>query len=239
NSNFKPIILSISLGVSTKNDRSNNLNTVLKDAEDRMYTHKLVEGKSARSTIISSLQKTLFERSSETEAHAKRMLVLASEFGSKINLTQYEMDEMQLLTLLHDVGKIGIADNILNKPDILSHEEWYEMRKHPEIGYRIAQSTSELSHIADLILTHHERWDGNGYPQGLKGESIPKLSRILSIIDTYDVMTHHRPYNEPVSEKEALDEISRCSGTQFDPKLAEIFVKLRMIKGGSIVDSFR
>ena len=132
NSNFKPIILSISLGVSTKSDKSNDLNTVLKDAEDRMYTHKLVEGKSARSTIISSLQKTLFERSSETEVHAKRMLLLANEFGNGINLTQYEMDEMQLLTLLHDIGKIGIADNILNKPGILSPEEWYEMKKHPE-----------------------------------------------------------------------------------------------------------
>jgi HD-GYP domain-containing protein (c-di-GMP phosphodiesterase class II) len=113
------------------------------------------------------------------------MLELAINFGKKLQLSQYEMDEMKLITLLHDIGKIGIPDNILNKPGKLTQDEWYEMKKHPEIGYRIAQSTSELSHIAELILTHHERWDGNGYPQGLKDEQIPKLARILAIIDTY------------------------------------------------------
>ena len=224
---FKPIILSISLGVSTKTDPSSDLNVVLKDAEDRMYTNKLVEGKSARSTIISSLQKTLFEKSCETEEHANRMIKTAIEFGLMINLTEYEMDEMRLLTLLHDVGKIGISDSILNKPSSLLPEEWYEMKKHPEIGYRIAQSTTELSHIAELILTHHESWDGKGYPQGLSGEGIPKLSRVLSIIDTYDVMTHDRPYRKSVSEKEALEEIKRCSGSQFDPNLVDIFLKIK------------
>jgi len=223
---YEPILLSISLGASTKTNVDMDLNIVLKDAEDRMYTHKLVEGKSARSTIISSLQKTLYERSCETEEHANRMSQLSYKIGIEINLTQYEMDEMKLLMLLHDVGKIGIPDSILNKPEKLSIEEWYEMKKHPEIGYRIAQSTSELSHIAELILTHHERWDGTGYPLKLVGEQIPKLSRILAIIDTYDVMTHSRPYRKAVSQEEAIQEIIQWSGTQFDPTYVTAFLNI-------------
>ena len=223
-SDFEPIILSISLGVSTKTNPDTNLKSVLKDAEDRMYSHKLIEGKQVRSTIISSLQKTLFDKSCETEQHAERMLVTAEKFGQVLCFNKYEMEELKLLTLLHDVGKIGIPDTILNKPEALSVDEWYEMKKHPEIGYRIAQSTNELSHIADLILTHHERWDGKGYPQGLSGEYIPLLSRVLSIVDAYDVMTNVRPYKKVLTKPEAIHEIHECAGTQFDPALVEIFV---------------
>lgn len=226
-SSSKQIILSISLGVSTKNNSDSDINDILRNAEDKMYTHKLVEGKSVRSTIISSLQKTLFEKNCETEEHAERMLQLSNIFTINSGLSQYEMDEMRLLTVLHDVGKIGIADYILNKPGKLTDDEWREMKKHSEIGYRIAQSTPELAHISELILTHHERWDGKGYPQGLKGEQIPKLARILSIIDTFDVMTHERPYKEATSAIEAIEEIKQCAGSQFDPFFVEDFLKIR------------
>jgi diguanylate cyclase (GGDEF)-like protein/PAS domain S-box-containing protein len=228
NTDYKPILLSISLGVSTKKSPSDDIYMVQKDAEDRMYTHKLVEGKGARSRIISSLQNTLYERSSETKEHAIRMSEIAAVFGKQLKLSQYEMVELKLLTMLHDVGKIGVPDNILNNQGILTLNEWYEMKKHPEIGYRIAQSTSELSHIAELILTHHERWDGTGYPQGLSGENIPKLSRILAIIDAFDAMTNYRTYKKTLSKKEAIEEIKRCVGTQFDPDFVDEFIKCQL-----------
>jgi diguanylate cyclase (GGDEF)-like protein/PAS domain S-box-containing protein len=228
NAAYKPIILSISLGVSTKNTQSEDINLVQKDAEDRMYTHKLVEGKCARSRIISSLQNTLYERSSETEEHAIRMASIAVLFGNQLKLSHYEIVELKLLSVLHDVGKIGVPDNILNKPGNLTPEEWYEMKKHPEIGYRIAQSTSELSHISELILTHHERWDGAGYPQGIAHENIPKLARIIAIVDSFDAMTNNRTYKKTLSVEQALAEIKRCSGTQFDPELVEAFLKIQL-----------
>ena len=123
-------------------------------------------------------------------------------------------------------NRVSQSLHFLTKPDKLAPSEWEEMKKHPEIGYRIAQSAPELSHIADYILAHHERWDGNGYSQGLKTSEIPKISRILFIVDAYDVMTHSRPYKKAIDHNEALNEIKRCSGSQFDPEIVEVFLKL-------------
>jgi len=234
--NFKPIILSISLGICTRETMDRTMEETLKYAEDRMYTHKLLEGKSVRSTIIASLRNTLFERSNETELHAMRMTELANQLAVEVGLTKHEVDEIKLLTLLHDIGKIGISDNILNKEGQLTVEEWGEMKKHPEVGFRIAQSTTELAHIAELILTHHEHWDGGGYPQGLAGEEIPKLSRILALVDSYDVMTHDRPYRDKMTPAQAVKEIKRCAGTQFDPVLSKIFVE-KVLKESWEVDT--
>ena len=136
-----------------------------------------------------------------------------------------DLGELQLLGMLHDIGKIGIDDKILNKPGKLTEEEWIVMKKHPEIGYRIARASHKLSRIADYILSHHERWDGMGYPRGLKGEDIPLLSRILSVADAYDAMTEDRIYRKALSKEEAIEEIRRNSGSQFDPLIANIFIK--------------
>ncbi len=222
----EPLQLSIALGTSTKESSAQDINLVLKDAEDLMYRHKLLEGKSVRNSLIASLEKTLFERNLETEEHAQRLLNIASKLAAAMGLSSSETDELKLLAILHDIGKIGVPDGILLKPGGLTPEEWREMQKHPEIGCRIAQSSPELSHIADLILSHHERWDGTGYPRGLQGDQIPKLARIISIIDTYDVMTHSRPYKEAVSHEEAIKEIIRCSGRQFDPEITQVFVRI-------------
>ena len=136
------------------------------------------------------------------------------------------MDELALLGILHDIGKIAIPEVILLKPDKLTNEEWEVMKTHTEIGYRIAASSPELAHIADEILCHHERYDGTGYPQGLVGKDIPKLSRLLSIADSFDVMTHDRVYKKAMSFANAVEELKSCSGKQFDPEMVEAFLKL-------------
>jgi len=217
---------SISLGCATKENIHGDIQDILNEAEERMYRHKLLEGKSIRSSIISSLGKTLFEKSYETEEHAKRLLEISTKIGREIGLSGNELDELNLLSILHDIGKIAISESILAKAGELTSEEREKIKKHAEIGCRIAESSRELSHISKYILFHHERWDGTGYPQCLKGNAIPKLSRIISIVDAYDVMTHVRPYKKAISHSKAIEEIKRCAGTQFDPEMVKIFVKV-------------
>jgi HD-GYP domain-containing protein (c-di-GMP phosphodiesterase class II) len=127
---------------------------------------------------------------------------------------------------VHDLGKVGIPDSILFKPGSLTGKEWEIMRQHPEKGYRIAQATTDLAGIADLILMHHERWDGHGYPLGLAGEEIPIECRILAIADSFDAMTNDRPYRKAMPVEEALAELEKCSGTQFDPQLVAAFLEI-------------
>ena len=144
--------------------------------------------------------------------------------GEQLGLTPNELGDLQLLSKLHDIGKIGIDDRILNKPGKLSEEEWQLMKQHPEIGRKIAMSTPQLEHIAEYILCHHERWDGAGYPMGLKGQEIPVLSRILSIADAIDAMTEDRVYRKAMTYEAAIREIERNAGTQFDPEITRLFV---------------
>lgn len=217
--------LSISLGYATKKVVKEDIQQVLKRAEDYMYKRKLLESKSLRSSIISSMKKTLAEKSYETEEHAVRLSTLCKKIGTFMALSRDELNELELLSMLHDIGKIVIKDSILTKPGKLTEEEWREMKKHPEIGYRIAQSVPELSQIAECILYHHERWDGSGYPQGLKGKEIPLLARILAVVDAYDAMTNKRPYRKALSKLEAEQELLNNAGTQFDSNIVSIFLE--------------
>lgn len=218
--------VNISLGYATRVTMEQDIDQVMKQAEDYMYKRKLLEHKSSHSAIISSIKTTMFERSQETEQHAHRLTALSKKVGMVLNLTQAELDELELLATLHDIGKVGIDDKILKKNGKLTDEEWVEMKKHPEIGFRIAMASTELVSIADFILTHHERWDGKGYPQGLAGEDIPLLSRILAVVDSYDAMTQDRIYRKAISHEEAIAEIKENAGTQFDPRIAAIFLEI-------------
>ncbi|GAI06293.1 unnamed protein product [marine sediment metagenome] len=191
-----------------------------------MYRHKLIEAKSIISSIISSLEKTLFEKSIKTEKHTARIKEMALKLGKSIKLSQNEIDELSLLATIHDIGKVAILDVILDKKENLGKKEWDIIKRHPEIGYRIAVSSKQLSSIAEYILTVHEWWDGNGYPQGLKGEDIPVLSRIIAAVDAYEVMITGRPYKKAVSKSEAIAELEKCSGTQFDPRLVKKFIRI-------------
>lgn len=221
-----PIQPSIALGTAVKDSKAQDINKIYKHAEDRMYNNKLVESKGIRSSIILSLKKTLEERTHETEAHAIRMKELAIKLGKVMGLYNNELDELSLLAMLHDIGKIAIPDHILGKPGSLSQEEWRIMKNHSEIGYRIAAASPELAVIANLILCHHEWWDGSGYPQGLKGGEIPLLSRIIAVIDAFDAMVNDRPYHKAIPAADAVKELERCAGTQFDPGIVKEFVKI-------------
>lgn len=218
--------ISISLGTATKTSIDTSLDNIFNIAEDYMYKRKLLEGRSFHSSIIASMKIALFEKSHETEEHAGRLIVLTKAVGHAIGLTNQQFDELELFAALHDIGKIGIDDQILNKPAKLTDEEWVKMKKHSEIGYRIAMASPELMSIAYFILTHHEHWDGRGYPQGLIGENIPLLSRILAIADAYDAMTHDRPYRKGMSKQEAVAELIGNAGTQFDPEITKIFLTI-------------
>jgi len=217
--------LSISLGFSTKEKASESIMNVLQKAEDFMYKRKLLESKNMRTSIISSMKKTLHEKSHETEEHVDRINELTKKIGGILGLTENELNDLEVLSMLHDIGKVAINDSILMKPYELTDEEWIEIKKHPAIGYRIAQSAPELAQIAEYILSHHERWDGKGYPQGLMGESIPLLARILAVVDAYDTMLKDRPYRRALTHLEAKEELIRNAGKQFDPKIVQVFIE--------------
>jgi HD-GYP domain-containing protein (c-di-GMP phosphodiesterase class II) len=221
-----PIVYpSISLGHATKVNETQALDKKINEAERDMNKSKLLESKSFRSSLIDSIKVTMFEKSHETEAHAERLVALAHPIGKALSLSDNALNELDLLAMLHDIGKMSIEESILSKPGKLNDEEWVKMKQHPEVGYRIAQATPELLTIADYILSHHERWDGKGYPQGLEGEAIPLHSRILAVVDAFDAMTENRPYRSAISKEAAIEEIKNCAGTQFDPLIAELFIE--------------
>ena len=222
----EPIPLSIALGSETKITDNQDIHLILKQAEDKMYQQKLISEQSNRSAVIATLERTLIEVSEETELHAVRLQTLCEKMCEKLNLTGSLRSELRLLAVLHDIGKVAIPQTILTKDSELSLDEWKLIRQHPEVGYRITQSSPDLAFIAKGILAHHERWDGTGYPRGLKGEDIPLSSRILAIVDAYDVMISGRAYKQKMSKEEAIEEIKRGAGTQFDPELTRVFLEI-------------
>jgi diguanylate cyclase (GGDEF)-like protein/PAS domain S-box-containing protein len=220
------IPLSISLGASTKEEINQNIDLIIIDSESNMYKNKLVEKENVSDSIIAALERTLNEKNTETSNHIKRIKKLALNLGRSIKLSSGQLDELALLASLHDIGKVAIPDNILAKKGKLSKKEWEIVRRHPEIGYKLAQANMQISHIARSILSCHENWDGSGYPKGLKGDNVPITSRIIFIVDAYEAMTNGRTYKGPINQDEAIKELKKCAGTQFDPALVEKFVKI-------------
>jgi len=220
------LTVSIALGSAVKTKIEQNINNVLKEADNNMYQNKLSESKSTKNKIVKGLINSLEVKSDETKEHTVRMTRLAFRFGEKLGLSNSELNRLSLLSTLHDIGKITIEEEILTKPGSLTAEEWKIMKSHTERGYKIAGSSEGFAVVAEEVYSHHERWDGRGYPRELKGKEIPYLARIISIIDAYDVMTNDRPYTKAVSKKEALIEIRDCAGTQFDPELADKFISM-------------
>ena len=217
------IQINIALGEAVKKSIDEDVYECIKKAEEKVYLKKLVENKSIKNSIINSIKKNLEEKSFETNEHTKRVLKYAEGIGKRLKLKIPEMEELIITAKLHDIGKIGIDENILKKPSDLTKEEYEIVKTHSEKGYRIINASSDLDNVAKCVLSHHERWDGKGYPLGLKGEEIPLVSRIISVVDAYDVMTNDRPYRKALKHKSAMEELERCSGTQFDPAIVKEF----------------
>lgn len=219
------LILSLSIGTAVKREITAEMNKIFKEAEDDMYRHKLSESSSMRSKTIDLIMNSLFEKNKREMLHSKRVGEIAATIATKLNFIKEDINQMRIAGMMHDIGKIGVSDAILNKTDRLTVDEWHEIRRHSEIGYRILSSSNEFSEIADYILCHHERWNGSGYPRGLKGDEISLQARIISIADAYDAMTSYRTYGSELSITEAIEEINNHSGSQFDPMVAKVFVE--------------
>lgn len=218
--------LSISIGSAVNDEYPVDMQSLFKKADDAMYKQKLQQNSSSRSAVVQALIKTMKIRDHATEGHASRIQEYAQHMGQALGLSEEQINDLGLLAQFHDLGKVGVADCILFKPGRLTAEEFEEMKRHCEIGHRIALSVSDLAPIADYILKHHEWWDGQGYPLGLTQKEIPLECRILSIVDSFDAMTSNRPYQGPISSRQAIQELIQCAGTQFDPELVDIFVEI-------------
>lgn len=216
--------LSISLGYACSDKI--RIQELIKTADDLMYREKLHRGQSTRSSLVQTLKSALEARDYITEGHAGRLIDMITALACRIGYPEQKIPDLQLFAEFHDVGKIGISDYILFKQGPLTPEEKKKMNKHSEIGFRIAQTTPDLFPIADLILRHHEWWNGHGYPLGLSGTEIPIECRMLAIVDAYDAMIHDRPYHSAMNKQEALAELRVNAGIQFDASLVEKFINI-------------
>lgn len=176
--------------------------------------------------IVLALSKTLETRDPYSGAHSKRLVAFSEKMARHFNLSVRETRELCWAALLHDIGKIGIEDQILHKPGPLTAREWEVMKTHSEVGAQIVKGLSGLENISSIILSHHERMDGTGYPHQLKGEQIPLGARIIAVEDSYSAITEGRIYRLPRTHDEAIAELKKCSGSMYDPRVVEAFIKL-------------
>jgi len=219
------INISISFGWETKSEEAQDILGVIKSAEDFMYKKKILENSSKRSAVIKTIINTLYLKNPREQAHSIRVGLICESIGKAFDLNDDEVKELKVAGELHDIGKIAVADVILNKPGKLLVSEWEELKKHTETGYRLLGTSGEFYSIAEYVFAHHEKWDGTGYPRGLKGKEINWKARIIGIADAYDAMTSDRSYRMALSKEEAVTEIKKNSGIQFDPEIAKVFVE--------------
>jgi len=219
------IELSLAVGYELITNNHENIDEIQKNAENHMYGHKSVVGASVRSKAINAILVTLTDKYDTEKRHSLEVSHLCKQIGIELKLKEDELKGLEQAGLFHDIGKISIPDRILNKPGKLTDEEFDIIKTHTQIGYQILRAADEYSDLAIHALHHHERWDGKGYPSNLKGEDIPLFCRIINVIDAYEAMTADRPYRKKLSKEYAVSEIIKCAGTQFDPKIAQLFVE--------------
>ena len=218
--------VSLEYGIATKDSCETSMDKLLQDARSSMQNKKMLKEKSASSSLVNSLKQTLAESDFQTEEHVERTRRMAARLGREMGLSDAVIGRLELLAALHDIGKVAIPQDIIKKKGKLTPEERTVIEQHTVKGYRIAKSSPELAEIAEGILCHHEKWDGTGYPNGLKGEEIPLIARVIAAVDSHDVMVNDRPYHKGMPEEDAIAELRRCSGTQFDPNVVEVFTRL-------------
>lgn len=174
--------------------------------------------------IISSMAAALEAKDLYTSGHSMRVADMAYNLGKVLGMTKEELKFIRIAGDLHDIGKIGVPDNVLNKPDKLEVNEWELMKKHCDIGYNILSKANTFKEISKIVLYHHERWDGKGYPKGLKEEEIPFASRILAVCDSVDAMKSDRPYRKSISDEICRHEIRKNQGIMYDAKISEFML---------------
>lgn len=219
------IDISVSFGWETKMNEEEKVEEIFKKAEDHMYKKKLFESPSMRGKTLKAIINALYEKNKQEETHSHKVSALCESFSRVLGLTEGETEELRTVGLLHDIGKIAIDESILKKQEKLTQDEWEEIKRHPEIGYRLLSTVNDMSEMAQYVLSHHEKWDGSGYPKSLKGEEIPLQSRIIAIADAYDAMTSERNYRIALSQAGALQELQKNAGSQFDPELIKVFIE--------------
>lgn len=216
---------SVSFGLCEMTKAEDDINEVIKRAEKDVDARKLMESPHMRGRAVYAIINTLHEKNKREELHSRRVSGFCEALAKSLEMSEWQVAEMKLLGLMHDIGKIAISESILNKEGKLTDKEWQEMKRHPEIGYRILFSVEDMAGLAGYVLAHHERFDGKGYPKGLKGFEIPLQSRIVAIADAFDAMTAERTYRKSVTPEDAAKELKKHAGTQFDPALARTFVE--------------
>lgn len=219
------LVLSVSFGWATKVAEDQTMDQIYTEAENRMYRRKLSEGSSMRSETFRTITQSLFRKLPDEEKHATQVSELCGAIGQAMGLKEDDLGELMAAGLLHDIGKIGLDTSLLEKPAALTKQETAKLRQHSETGYQILRSSNEFMNLSIYILCHHERMDGGGYPRGLKGEDIPLPARIISVADAYVAMTSIRPYRAALTREEAVAEIVRHAGTQFDAAVARVLVE--------------
>ena len=217
-------ILSISFGWATKHSKTEPFVELFKKAESMMYKNKLRMKAEVRQNTIQSIMYTLYQKSAVEKIHAERVCYYCMRIAEEMNMKEKELEQLRWTSLFHDIGKVTINQEILEKKEELTPEEWQVIKKHPETGYHIINTAPEMVGIATAILCHHERWDGKGYPKGLAGEEIPILSRIMAVGASYDTILSERTYKKARTKSEALQELQNYAGTQFDPQIVALFV---------------
>lgn len=221
----KEINCSVSFGWETKVDVDDNIHDTLKKAEEAMYSKKLYESVAMRHRTIKKSIDNLFEKSPYEKLHAENVSALAVMLGKALNMDNMELERLRIAAFNHDLGKTVIETSILNKEGLLLDYEWAEIKRHPEIGYQLLRSIDEYRIIANFVLSHHEKWDGSGYPNGSIERKIPLESRIIAIACSYDAMTKDKPYRKALDKNVAIEELNKHAGSQFDPELVQIFIE--------------
>lgn len=221
---IKNITLSVAIGFAVRKDDSTSVNEIRKLAENDMYRQKILDKRSVKNKTISAILKTLNDKHELEKHHSINVSKLSRQLGEALKLNDSDLKELETAALFHDIGKISIPDDILYKTGSLTDEEYKIMKTHTTIGYDILSAADEYSNLAIYASSHHEKYNGTGYPKGLKGNDIPLFSRIICIADAYEAMTADRPYRKKMSISHAVNEIVTGSNKQFDPFLAKLFV---------------
>lgn len=218
------IVMSVSIGWETKNSVDESIVETFLKAEEQMYRKKLTESQSMRNQTVQIILRTLTENNEIEKTHSDRVSFISRKIGEAMHLDYEMLKEIEVAGLMHDIGKISVNEQLLNKPGELTESEYDEIKKHSESGYKILKLVDAYSALADYALSHHERWDGKGYPRGLQGKEISLVARIIAVADAYEAMTSTRPYRkDALSKDQVTKELNAGAGSQFDPEIVKIF----------------